>query len=111
MYGLKEEELTILQNSFLKYPSIKQVILYGSRAIGNFKQGSDIDIVIIGDEDLKDKIFYIYDEIEEKLSYFVDISLYDFITNKKLKEHIKKVGKVIYRKRKTGNLSFVKYTQ
>lgn len=95
MYGLKVEEFEILQKSFKKFPSIKKVVLYGSRAMGNFKKGSDIDIVLFG-EGLKDKLFYIYDELEENLPYFIDIDIYDNITNEKLKEHIKKVGKTIY---------------
>jgi len=99
MYGLKKEELEILQKSFSKYPCVKEVILYGSRAVGNYKKGSDIDMVVIADEDIKDKLFYIYDELEERLPYFIDITSYEAITNEKLKQHIKRVGKSLYRKK------------
>ncbi len=98
MYGLKKEELGILQKSFSKYPSVKEVILYGSRAVGNYKEGSDIDMVIIADDSIKDKLFYIYDELEEELPYFIDIALYNTIKNEKLKQHIKNFGKTLYQK-------------
>jgi len=96
MYGLTDIELQILKRTFAKYPEIQKAILFGSRAKGNFKNGSDIDIVIITEN--KFNIFYIYDELEEKLPYFIDIILYNSITNKKLKNHIKNFGKIIYKK-------------
>jgi len=96
MYGLSEVELNILKESFAKYPEIQKAILFGSRAKGNFKNGSDIDIAIVSEN--KFDIFYIYDELEEKLPYFIDIILYNSITNKKLKNHIKTFGKIIYKK-------------
>ena len=96
MYGLSKEELSIIKNSFALYPHIEKAVLYGSRATGNHRKGSDIDLVLFGD-DLKDDLFYIYDNLDEQLPYFIDISSYDTITNEKLKQHIGKVGKIIYK--------------
>ncbi len=96
MYGLSEEELSIIKNNFRLYPNIEKALLYGSRAMGNHRKGSDIDLVLFGD-DLKDDLFYIYDNLDEQLPYFIDISSYDTITNEKLKQHIGKVGKIIYK--------------
>ncbi len=71
----------------------KKTILYGSRAMGIHRRGSDIDIVISGNS-LNSTISYIYDELEENLPYFIDIEILENITNEKLKHHIEKVGKV-----------------
>jgi len=98
MYGLTEKELNILKEIFLKYKGIEKVLVYGSRAKGTYKRGSDIDLVLIGSNNLKEKIFYIYDELEENLPYFIDISLYNSIQNKKLKEHIDRFGKIIFQR-------------
>ena len=109
MCGLKDSEVDILKSTFLKYPKIKKAILYGSRAMDTFRDGSDIDIVLFGDN-LKDELFYIYDELEERLPYFIDINLYELITNEKLKQHIKNVGKVIYMSMTDNGLQEANFT-
>ena len=48
-YGLTDKELQILQTLFAANAHIEQVILYGSRAKGNYKPFSDVDIVLVGD--------------------------------------------------------------
>ena len=45
-YGLKQKTIKSIQQALSKFPSIDQVILYGSRAKGNYRTGSDIDITI-----------------------------------------------------------------
>ena len=104
MYGLSEEEIDILKKSFASFPQLEKAVLYGSRAMGNYKRGSDIDLVLYGD-DLKDALFYIYDDLDEQLPYFIDITSYDTITNEKLKQHISKVGKVIYNREKDNTIT------
>lgn len=49
MYGLTDNELEKLCNLFRKHEEIEQAVLYGSRAKGNFKPFSDIDITLMGD--------------------------------------------------------------
>ncbi len=79
---------TILQNN-----KIKEVILFGSRAKGSVKSGSDIDLSLVGNDiHFKDLC-----EISSKLDgidlpYKIDLVNYDKISNKKLKEHIDRVG-------------------
>ena len=97
MFGLNENELQKIKKIFAKYPQIEKAIVYGSRAVGNYKDGSDIDIVLMGNN-LKKDLFYIYDELDNNLSYFIDINDYNLIKNKNLKRHINKVGKSIYEK-------------
>ena len=50
MYGLKDETIVNIQNVFSSFPEVERAILYGSRAKGNFKQSSDIDITIVGSD-------------------------------------------------------------
>ena len=45
-HGLREIDIEGINRIFAKYPQIEKAILYGSRAIGNFRQNSDIDIAI-----------------------------------------------------------------
>lgn len=99
-FGLNQKNILKISKIFNSYPQISQVFIYGSRAKGNFKKGSDIDLAIKGDElsiDLLLKIEVALDEL--LLPYTFDISLYDHISNVELLEHIDRVGKPIYDKR------------
>jgi len=46
MYGLSDRTLNTLGALFRKYPGIEGVTLYGSRAKGTYRNGSDIDITL-----------------------------------------------------------------
>ena len=97
-YGLKESIIKGIQEVFSKFPQVDSVILYGSRAKGNFKNGSDIDLTIKGEElDLStlNKISIKLDDLY--LPYTFDLSLYRHIDNTDLLEHINRVGIEFYR--------------
>ncbi len=88
-----------LNSVFKKYSEIKKVILYGSRAKGNFKNGSDIDLTIFSEDRKFSGLLKIANEIDDlNLPYEVDISLFHHIDNKNLIEHIERVGFVFYSK-------------
>ncbi len=95
-YGLDIELLTKINNIFSHYPEIKSVIIFGSRAKGNFKPGSDIDLAIIGNI-TPTIISQIYLQIDELNSpYKFDLINYNSISNNDLLEHINRIGKTIY---------------
>ncbi len=91
MYGLSKKDFTLLQN-YLKNLDIKKAVIFGSRAKGNYKKGSDIDLAVIGDHKY---LNYFLNE-ETTLPYFFDVINLQEIKNENLKEHIQRVGKVIY---------------
>ena len=96
-FGLSENTIDKINNLFVKYPQIEEVILYGSRAKGNYKNGSDIDIVLKGKNMDQSFLYKLANEIDDlMLPYSFDISLYDSITNKELLDHINRVGKVFF---------------
>lgn len=97
MIGLTQKELEILQNVFKKFYDIKEVILFGSRALGTHKTASDIDLAIKGKVDINtlSKLKYTLEE-ETTLPYFLDVVIYDNLDNLELKKHIDELGKVIY---------------
>ncbi len=98
-YGLSLQTIEKLQNVFSKHPQVTKVVLYGSRAVGNFRNGSDIDLTMFGD-DLDLKILYkIEDEIDDLLlPYKIDISIFSHISNDDLVEQINKVGVIFFEK-------------
>ena len=96
-YGLKDSILENIAAVFSKHPKIEKVLLYGSRAKGNYKNGSDIDLTLIGENlDLQDlnKVSLDLDEIY--LPYSFDLSIFENIENEELIEHISRIGVTIY---------------
>ena len=97
-YGLPDQTLNTLNSIFCKYPHIVQAVLYGSRAKGKYRIGSDIDISLKTDPSATrgDLLSIMGDFDDSDIPYFVDVSIYDKISNPDLKAHIDRVGKVLY---------------
>jgi len=98
-YGLAEECIEKIHGVFERYEEIDEAVLYGSRAKGNFKSGSDIDLTLKGkglNLTLLNKISLELDDL--MLPYIFDLSLYHQIKHKDLIDHIQRVGKVFYAK-------------
>lgn len=98
MFGLQQKHIDAINACFAQYPQIEQVILYGSRAKGNYKNGSDIDLTIVGDLDYN-SLLKLENQLDDLLlPYKMDLSLKHKITNPDLLNHIERVGKVFYEK-------------
>jgi len=98
MYGLLERDFKYILEAVNKFPQIEKVIIFGSRAMGNYKTASDVDLAIKGKNINKKTIVKLSDELNEEypLPYFFDVINYHDISNKALKEHIDDKGKMIY---------------
>lgn len=95
--GLKRTDLEKLSEVFRKYPAVEKAILYGSRAIGNFKPFSDVDITLLGEGISGSEFNRLFLDIDDlMLPYNVDLSLFSSLSNSRLREHIDRVGIVIY---------------
>jgi len=97
-YGLGNEAVRKISERFAAYPDIESVILYGSRAKGAHRPGSDIDLTIKGPLDFS-HFLQLENELDDLLlPWMIDLSLYRQIENPDLLDHIKRVGKVFYQK-------------
>ena len=95
-YGLNKEVIDKINSIFAKHSDIEKVILYGSRAKGNYKNGSDIDLTIVGKIELL-HLHKIENELDNLLlPYTLDLSVMSTITSKELLEHIQRVGVDFY---------------
>lgn len=102
-FGLSQATLDKLNSVFARHGAIKSVLIYGSRAKGNYRLGSDIDLTIKGDEIPFAEFMGIVDEIDDlMLPYTVDLSQYRQIGNPELVDHIDRVGVEIYAKESVG---------
>ena len=99
-YGLPEGVVQQIQAVFARYPQVDRAILYGSRAKGNYRNGSDIDLTLTGGKELTTEIFYkILNELEElPLPYTIDLSCSNEVSDPDMLDHIRRVGILFYRK-------------
>ena len=98
-YGLSESTVEKISAVFSGFPAIERAVLYGSRAKGNFKTGSDIDLTLQGASltpRLRATIAETLDEL--LLPYGIDLSLFDSLDSLELREHIARVGVVFYQR-------------
>ncbi len=99
MYGLKDIHIKKIQYVFAGYSNIEKAVLYGSRAMGNYRNGSDIDLTLVGESLNLSTLLKIENEIDDLLlPYEIDLSLFHKIENPQLIDHINRVGKVFYEK-------------
>ena len=93
-FGLPERTVNELLEFFKKKAEIQKVIIYGSRAKGTYKNGSDIDFAIWSDKETLSGISLELDELPTP--YMFDIINYKTLTHDKLKNNIDNEGKVFY---------------
>lgn len=96
-FGLSAATLEKLNSVFAQHNAIDSVLIYGSRAKGNYRTGSDIDLTINGSDISFAELMQIENQIDDlMLPYTVDLSQYKKLGNPELIAHIDRVGVVIY---------------
>ncbi len=93
-HGLTEEDLATIRRVVRQFPAVEQVLLFGSRAKGNYKPGSDVDLAIKGpniDYETSARLAEMLNE-ETLLPYFFDVVHYDSLAEPRLVQHIDRVG-------------------
>ncbi len=99
-FGLSKNIIDSLIKVFSKYPEIEKACIFGSRARGDYKHNSDIDIVLYGNNlthTLNTKIFYNLEDLY--LIYSIDLINFNSLKDDdKLKENIIIEGVEIYAK-------------
>lgn len=99
-FGLSSKTINVIQTYFQQYPEIESVKIYGSRAMGTERPGSDIDLAIFFNLDNASLIGKILGELDElSTPYLFDVTDYAKIEHPPLKDHIDRVGKFIYQKK------------
>ena len=98
-YGLKIAEVIEIQNVFKLFPNLTKVLIYGSRAKGNYRPGSDIDLTLKGENLGYQDLVAIENSLDELLlPYTIDLSIYHLIENTNLIDHIDRVGIEFYQR-------------
>ncbi|MFP5040044.1 nucleotidyltransferase domain-containing protein [Parasediminibacterium sp. JCM 36343] len=98
-FGLTETTIDKINSVFLKYPEIEEVVIYGSRAKGNYREGSDIDITIKGEKVTDRTRSNVSLDIDDlNTPYLFDISVFHLLNAESLTNHINRLGQMLYKK-------------
>lgn len=97
--GLKPHTIQEIINILSSYSEVEKVVLYGSRSKGNFKEGSDIDLVLNAPAFSLTELNKIENQIDDlMLPWKIDLVLLHQIENHDLLDHINRVGVTLYEK-------------
>lgn len=98
-FGLPPAAVEKIRGVFARYSQVEKAVLYGSRAKGNYKNGSDIDLTLYGDGLNLSVLLKILDELDDLLlPWMIDLSIFKQLDHAKLREHIERVGVVFYQR-------------
>ena len=97
-FGLSHKTIQQIRDVFRRYPVIQQVKIYGSRAMGRYEKGSDIDLAFYAQTEdvLEGRLLTDLDELATP--YLFDVTDYYKISSLPLKEHIDTFGKIFYQR-------------
>ncbi|MBS0172627.1 MAG: nucleotidyltransferase domain-containing protein [Nitrospira sp.] len=92
-YGLPREAIGRIRDVLDGHPAILGCVLYGSRALGNYRKGSDIDLCLDAPAMSLAELLKIENEIDDLLlPWKVDLTVRQRIDNTALLDHIDRVG-------------------
>jgi predicted nucleotidyltransferase len=98
-HGLSADTVNRVREVMARFPELEKAILYGSRANGNYKAGSDIDLTLVGTALTSGVLSGLSDQLDDLLlPYKIDLSIFAKISHPDLIEHIRRVGIVFYEK-------------
>ncbi len=98
-HGLTAQTVERLIGALSRFPQIEKAVIYGSRAKGNYRPGSDLDLTLFGGQLDHALLTAIGNELDDLLlPYTIDLSLFHQLTQPELIEHIQRVGLVLYEK-------------
>lgn len=96
-FGLSDRILDDLRGVFAAYPEIEQVLVFGSRAKGTFKDGSDIDLAVFALTMSEPRFTELWNKLDAlPLVFKMDVLHWNTLGNERLQDKISNEGKVLY---------------
>jgi predicted nucleotidyltransferase len=95
-YGLSPIVIKQITDVINQFPQVEETIIYGSRAKGNYKPSSDVDITLKGNNltlQHLNRVALMLDDL--LLPQKFDVSIYQHISNPDLLDHIARVGQLL----------------
>lgn len=99
LYGLSDRTFKKFHGILRRHPVVEEVITYRSRALGTHREGSDIDLCMVGKSLTDEHRRHIWLDLDElNTPYLIDLSVYHFLQSESLLGHIARAGRTFYRK-------------
>ena len=99
-FGLPADTTDTIVRILARHPDVERAVVYGSRALGRHRRGSDIDLVLEGEALTLEDLAAIAGELEESsIPYTVDLSVWHLLDHEPLRDHIRRVGKALFERR------------
>lgn len=96
-FGLSADILSDLQRVFAAYPEIEQVLIFGSRAKGTFRDGSDIDLAVFAPTLSEARFTRLWNELDTlPILFKMDVLHWNSLENLRLKDKIVGEGKELF---------------
>ena len=103
MYGLTDKSYKELLEILASIPEIEEVLIYGSRARGDYWRASDVDLSIKGKDIVRRTLALLNDKLyESHIPQIFDTHIYSDIKSQTFKDNVDQDGKVIYRRTVQG---------
>lgn len=107
-HGLSENTVDRIRDVLADFPDVEKAVLYGSRAKGNHRPSSDIDLTLYGRELGQSQLARIDAALDDLLlPYKIDLSEISSLTHPALLDHIRRVGMVFYEKSATSRETLI----
>ena len=98
-FGISDTRFNEITTILAACPEVEEVLIFGSRAKGNFRPGSDIDLAFKGARLTDRHLGKIFDELDDlMMPVRFDLLLLKVIGQVDLLGHIERVGQVFYNK-------------
>lgn len=99
-FGLRDTDLIYLRGLFDQHPDIDQVWIYGSRAKGTNRPGSDVDLALVGANVTPETVSHVHFVLEEEgpMPFFFDVLHWNRLTNQTLKDEIQRTAQLLYQR-------------
>ena len=99
-FGITDKSFDLILETRRSFEDVDRAVMFGSRAMGNFRKGSDIDIAVCGDNLRETTAMDLSAKLNESVSipYYVDVIAPKYIENQNLIDHVKHFGVLFYEK-------------
>ena len=98
IFGLKDNELDAIVQTIKSIEKVEKAVIFGSRARGDYKKASDIDIAIYAKDLTSTELNILRDKLEQlDIIYKIDVVDVYKLVKKKLIENIEGEGIEIYK--------------
>ncbi len=96
-FGLPVKSMGMIIEALSRWPEIEKAVVFGSRAMGHYKNGSDVDLAVYGKQITDEAVQRLSALLNEELPlpYYFDVIHYESIKDIELKKHIDEYGRIL----------------